>query len=211
MLDNLVKIYDEFTKGDRVQNLSQLAQEEHLSFEKRQPFGQQTTDIKGFKIFSGKGSKRLIGILSRPPKTIIDARIRFYDYLVTKDLETKSHSVIELFVKDMDTDYFIIEPKGAIGKMKNIFYSAPLLFPELKEFHKSFRVNYEHPDDVYLLKRSALDLMTQYPEMTCEAEGNYFLFYRRKKVMEVQEIIPCMEFAEEFISLLCYDDSEDFV
>lgn len=210
MLDNLIKIFDDFTKGGRIQDLTQLAHEEQLSLENRQTFGQQATEIKGFKIFSGKGSKRFIGILSRPPKGF-DGGIRFYDYLVTKDLETHSHSIIELFVEDFDTDYFIIEPKGTIGKMKNIFVSTPLIFPELKTFHKLYNIDFEYPDAIHLLKRSALRLIAQYPGITCEALGNYFVFYRRKKILQVQEIVPTMQFAEEFIGLMCYDDSEDYV
>jgi hypothetical protein len=210
MLDNLVKIFDDFTKGDRIQDLGQLAQEEKLSLTKRQSFGEQTTEIKGFKIFSGKGSKRLIGILSLPCKKFI-GKIKFYDYLVTKDLETKTTSIIEIYAEEIDTDYFIIEPKGAIGKMKNMFVSSPIVFPELKEFHKSFEIEYDNSQYDYLFKRSALELMNDYPRITCEGMGNYFLFYRRKKIIEVHDILPLVQFAEEFVRLMCYDDTEDYV
>lgn len=210
MLDNLVKVYDEFSKGGRVQDLEQLAREYKLSFTKRESFGKQTTEIKGFNIFSKKGAKRFIGILSLKSEKF-KGQIRFYDYLKTKDLETSTTSIIEIFCEDIYTDYFKISPKGAIGKMKGIFVSDQGYFPELIEFHSKFVISTEVEEEDLIIRESALNLILDFPKITCEADGNYFLFYFRKKEAKIQDIISTIDFAEEFVRLLCFDESGDFV
>ncbi len=210
MIDKIVTIFDDFTKGERMQDLAQLAKENNIPFKKKVSFGIQSTAIKGFKLFTGKGTKRLIGLLT-PSVGNFEGKIRFYDYLVTKDLETKTHSVIEVSMPGLYTDYFMIEPKGAISKMKSIFVTHPLIFPELKDFHAKFEVHSEEADDTSILKKSILSLMTEYPGLTCEAMDNQLIFYYKKKTIEVQRVLPMIHFAIEFVRLLCYDNSDDFV
>lgn len=210
MFDKIVTIFDDFTKGERMQDLAQLSRENDIPFEKKVSFGIQGTSIKGFKLFSGKGTKRLIGLLT--PKTKdFEGEVRFYDYLVTKDLETKTHSVIEVTMPGFSTDYFMIEPKGTISKMKSIFVTHPLIFPELKDFHAKFELHSEEADDTSILKKSALSLITEYPGLTCEAIDSHLIFYYKKKTIEVHRVLPMIHFAIEIVRLLCYDNSDDFV
>ena len=210
MLDNLVKVFDDFSKGGRVQDLAQLAKEYSFSFEKRQSFGVQPTEIKGFKAFAKKGTKRLIGISSTNPLKF-KGKVRFYDYLKTKDLETSTTSIIEIFCEDIFTDYLMIQPKGVIKKMKGLFSSDRIYFPKFKSFHSQFVITSEVDEEDSILRESALSLMLDFPKVTCEAEGNHFLFYVRKKDIKIQDIIPTMEFAEEFVRLICFDKTGDFV
>ena len=210
MLDKLVNLYDDIAKGGRIQDLEQLAVEHRLPFISRQLFGIQTTDIKGFKLFSKKGTKRLIGIMSISTQQF-KGSIRFYDYLNTKDLETSTHSVIEIYCENLYNDYFIIEPKGAFKKMKGLFTRQRKEFPQLKEFYSRFLISTRDPDALSVLKESALDLMIDFRKITCESEGNYFLFYRRKKEINVHDILPTVEFAEEFVRLIHFDHSGEYV
>jgi len=208
MLDNLVKIYDDFAKSGRIQDLEQLAKELGYPFAKRMPFGPQTTEIKGFNLFSKKGSKRFIGVISIPAKAF-KGSIRFYDYLNTRDLETSTHSVIEIHCEDLYTDEFIIQPKGALRKMKGLFVAPSNPFPHLKDFNSKFEISAYYEGSI--LKESALDLMVDFPGITCEAEGNYLIFYYRKKEIPIAEIIDIVAFAEEFVRLTKFDTSDDYV
>ena len=210
MLENIVQFFDEFTKSGRVQDLKQLAREQKFGFKKRSAFGSQITDIKGFKVFSGKGNKRFVGILSQSSDAF-KGEIRFYDFLVTKDLETKTTSVVEIFCEELFADYLMIEPKGTFSKMKGFFMSEEREFPSLDAFYNNFQITSKVPDASLILQASALDLMTQHPNIYCEMEGNHFIFYFRKKQMEIQNIVSTINFAEEFVRLLCFDRQREFV
>lgn len=208
MLDNLVKIYDDFTKGGRTQDLQQLAKELNYSFSKRDSFGTQTTEIKGLDIFSKKGTKRLIGVIDFP-STAFKGTIRFYDYLNTKDLETATTSIVEVRCEDLLTERFKIQPRGPLRKMKGLFLRSANPFSYLKEFNSKFEI--EEFDDGSLLKESAMELMTEFPGITCEAEGNYLVFYYRHKEVSIADIVSMVAFAEEFTRLTKDDLSGDYV
>jgi hypothetical protein len=210
MFESLVQVYDEFTKNGRIQDLKQLAKEQRFSFSKRVSFGSQITELKGFKVFAKKGTKRLVGLISQATEGF-KGEIRFYDFLRTYELETYTTSVIEIRCDELFAEYLTIQPKGALEKMKGIFVSEEKEFPHLQLFHQNFQISSRSPDASLLLKESVVDLMSQFPGLTFEAEGNYFLFYFRKKEMKIQQIIPNINFAEEFVRLLCFDQEGDFV
>ncbi|MBT8218459.1 MAG: hypothetical protein KJP00_01455 [Bacteroidia bacterium] len=210
MLDSLVNLYDEFAKSGRMLELQKLAQEQGLGFDKRAPFGIQPTAIKSFKIFQKKGTKRFIGIISDKLKDI-DGTIRFYDYARTRDLETFTRSVVEVRTDQLYADYLAIEPKGVFSKMKGYFTSEDIDFPELKAFYDQFQISTRDPDAGLILQPSALDLIIDQPNMHIEAEGNYFVFYTKKKELPVQDVLGLMDFAEEFVTRLILDQSRDFV
>ncbi len=210
MVDSLVKIYDEFFKSQRSQELEQLAREQQFSFTKRETFSQQLTEIKGFKIFNSKGTRRFLGIIAQD-LTDVKGQIRFYDSLRTKDLETKSQSILEIYCENIFADYLIIEPKSTFTKMKGFFVGTEEPFPNLHTFNQNFQISSKIPEASLLLKASALNLMIDFPGITFEALGNHFLFYYRKKELKPHEIVPLMDFGETFLNLLCFDNSDDYV
>jgi hypothetical protein len=210
MIDNLVKIYDEVFKSQRVQELEQLAAEKQFSFIKRAAFSTQLTELKSFKVFSSKGAKRFLGVIFQELEEL-NGMIRCYDYLNTKDLETKSQSIVEIYSEDLVADYLMIEPKSTFSKMKGFFVASESPFPHLETFNHNFQISSKIPEADLLLKESALKLMSFYPGLTFEAMGNHFLFYYRKREMKIPEILPLITFAEEFINLLRFDDMDDYV
>ena len=210
MFDSLVKLYDEFSKGSRVQDLAQLAKEHKFNFTKRQSFGQQKTEIKTFKIFKKKGTSRILGLMQQKTEGFT-GNIRFYDYLNTKDLETKTQSIVEVYCEQLFAENLRIEPKSTFSKMKGFFTSAKNIFPQLTDFHQQFQISYEDAEATLILNESALDLMIDFPGITIECSGNLFLFYYRKKEIPLLEIIPLIDFAEEFIRRICFDRTEDYV
>jgi len=210
MIDKLVNVFDQFMQGDRIQELSLLASDYKLSFYKRSPISAEVIEIRGFEVFGKKGTKRFVGIIGEPSNPF-KGQIRFYDYLRTKDLETKTTSVIEVYCEDIYTDYIKIEPKGTFAKMKGFFTTENQQFPDIKSFYQAFQISSKEEGGARWLNKSALQSMEDYPGMTIEASGNHFLFYYRNKQMPVQNIISMMEFAEEFVRLTCFDRSQDFV
>jgi hypothetical protein len=210
VIDNLIKVYDDLFKSERIKELAQVANEYQLPFEKRASFSDQILQIKGFKLFQVKGAKRFLGIISQAT-TDFPGHIRFYDFAYTKDLETYTTSVIEITSEELFSDYFLIQPKGTLTKFKDFFVADHKLFPRLDDFHANFEISTKTSDAMLLVRESALSLLTKYPHITVEAEGNHFLFYTRKKMMPVHKIINTINFAEDFVDLLYFDEEDDFV
>lgn len=210
MLDTLVDTFDDFFKSGRFKDLKQLAREHNLSYSKRQSFGDQSTAIKDFKLFEKKGTKRFIGILSDAAQGF-NGLLRSYDYLRTYELETTTMSVIEVFCEDIYTEYFMIQPKGAFGKMKDLFVPSYLLYPHLNQFNSAFEISTKHTDTIPPLNDEALDMVLDFPGITIEGEGNHFFFYYHKKEMKVPNILPTLDFAEQFVGLLSVENSGDYV
>lgn len=201
MLDKLVDLYDSWSKGARAKDLEQLASEFDLRYERRVEFGDQPSDIKSFNVFSKKGIKRFMGVM----ETDLEkgkGTARFYDYIRTKDLETFSRSVVEIYCEDIRTDYFFIEPKGIFTRTKHMFKPRLKIHPKLKTFHKKFYIDTISEEVQYVLNRKVLDLMLDYPNLKMEAKGHCFVFYLKKGEMPVDQIMPFIDFAEELVSLL---------
>jgi hypothetical protein len=210
MFENLVDFFDDFTKNQRIESLNTLAEENGFEYHKKEPFGNQPSQLKGFKATAMKGTKRLLGVCVLPLRGL-KGTIRFYDFLNTKDLETKTTSIIEIFTEDIFSEYLMISPKNAFGKMKGFFVSDKKDYPDQSEFYKNYHITTKNPEDDYHLKESVIKVFGQNPGLTMESEGNYFIFYNRKKEMKIPVILENIDFAEEVVQLFCFDNSEDFV
>ena len=210
MFDKLINIYDQWAKGGRAKDLEQLAREVNFRYDQRVEFGNQPSDIKSFKVFSQKGIKRFMGVMETDLEKG-NGTIRFYDYIRTKDLETYTRSVVEVYCEDLRTDYFKIEPKGFINRTKNIFKSGPKIFSDVKAFHKKFYIETESPEVKYVLNRKALDLMLDFPNLNMEAKGHCFVFYQKKEEMPIDQIMPLIDFAEELVGQLGTGEDSGYV
>lgn len=202
MFEDLVNIYDDFTKNERTQSLARFASENEFLFSKREPFGEQMTVLRNFEIFKGKGVKRFIGIVKIPSREGIEAEIRFYDSLKTKDLETKSTSILELSVPNFIGESFRIKPKNAAAKI----FSPSISKSPSARFKKRFKVegNVEISSTIKIL-------MLENPQLTVEGFRDTFLFYRRNKTIELNQILQFTDLAEEFVSHLESSYEDDFV
>lgn len=210
MIESLIKLFDEFTRRGRIDDLYQLSREYGFDFQKRVSFGQQATELKSFRIFRQKGIKRLLGILSLESEQF-NGHLRAYDFLRTKDLKMKDQTIIEIFCEDIFTDPVMIQPRSAFDIIKGFLVAEQRQFPKLTNFYQQYQISSPGQDDTLWLNEKALELMSKFQGLTLEAEGNYFLIYIRKKQMNAKEIMPILEFAEEFVRLTCFDRSADFV
>jgi hypothetical protein len=209
MLDELVKVFDDFTKKGRIQELETLSREHGIPFKRKMGYEKRPTKLKGFKPFVKKGTKRMIGVMEVTP-TQFEGEIKFYDYLRTKDLETKSQSTIEVYCKELDSPYCMVSPKSAFKKMKNIFVTEDMELPFVYEFHRKYFIS-EDTEDVFILRPSVMELMADHKGLTLEAKGDYLLLYYKNKEIKVHQVLEHLKLAEELVALICYDDSEDYV
>ena len=211
MLDKLVDFYDNWSKGARAKDLEQLAREFNFRYEKRVEFGSQPSDIKSFEVFSKKGLKRFMGVMETDLEKC-KGTVRFYDYIRTKDLETFSKSIVEVYCEDVRTDYFKIEPKGFFTRTKYLFKSKAKIQPRFKEFHKQFFIHTESREVQYLLNRKVLDLMLDFPKLQMEARGHCFVFYyNNSKEIPIGDVMPLIDFAEEVVNQLGTGEDEGYV
>lgn len=210
MVENLINIYDQFSKNGRLQDLAQLAKEQGNKYRKREPFGNQFTELKGFKLFSAKGSKRLLGIIEkRLPES--NANLRFYDFTKTKDLDTKSVSVVEVKMEEYFFDQFTISPNSGLNLVKSFFSSKTKIHPQLKTFHKHFKIDCSDANALLILNKSTLGLLENFHGINIEAKGKYIIFYYPQKELALEKVLGMMNLAEDFLATLLFDNSEDYV
>ncbi|GLR16211.1 hypothetical protein [Portibacter lacus] len=202
MFDELVNIYDDFTKNERTQSLSRLAFENDLTFVKRESFGNQSIDLRGFKIFKKKGVKRFLGIINIPLREDLEGAIRFYDYLVTKDLETKTTSIIEIYFPEINTDPFIISPKSGLSKL--------IKFQRKNSLESQFSKVFKKDLDIHLSEHQ-METMLANPKYTMEGDGSVFLYYRKNKQIDILELFDLIGTAEDFVLNFDGGNFDDFV
>ena len=176
MLDEFVQRFDELINRSRIQELNVLADEEGLPFKKRIKFSSQSTVLKSFKVFDKKGSKRFLGVIEDRCEEY-EGVIRFYDYLKTKDLETIHTSIIEIETALIDMPYVRIEPKGALKKLKGFFTSSSLPFSDFGKFHDAYHIS-DESEDISVLKKSMLDVVSDFVGLTIETNGPLVLIYK---------------------------------
>ena len=151
----------------------------------------------------------MIGMMDFQP-TQFKGSIKFYDYLRTYELETRTQSIVEVYCESLDLGYCRIIPKSALKKMKSIFITDRPDIADASEFFHTFHITDDSEDDSFL-KWSVMDMLLDYKGLTVEIDGNYLLLYYKHKEIKVNEILNHVALAEELVSLICYDDSEDFV
>lgn len=210
MFDQLVSVYDAWSKGGRAQDLEQLAMEYEFKFSKREPLGQQVSQIKGFELIKKKGTSRLLGIIEGD---LIEGEgiLRAYDFLRTQDLETMTTTVIEIYSESVRVDYFKISPKGFFSGAMKMFKRYPKPFPKEKAFHKQFIIQSKSRHLETILTPELMDLMLDEPDLTMEGYGSYFIFYKKNKTLPVLEIMPNVAYAEECVGLLARGESSGYV
>jgi len=210
MFDQLVSVYDSWSKGGRALDLEQLAMEHEFQFSKREPLGTQLSQIKGFDLIKKKGTSRLLGILEGE---MIDGEglLRAYDFMRTQDLETYTTTVIEICSDVVDVDYFKITPRGFLSGAKKLFKKYAKPFPRIKAFHKQFFVETKSPQIESTITPDVMNLLLEEPDLTVEGCGAFFIFYKKNKTLPVLEIMPKVAFAEEVVNLICKGESSGYV
>ena len=209
MLDKLVQLYDDNVRADRFRAMEMLAREYQLNYNKRELFGHLPTAVQNFEVFSGKGKKRLLGIVADKPVEF-SGTLRAYDYVVTKDLQTTAQTILEITHADLCMPYCRIEPKGMFLKMRDLLVVQHNFYPELKEFHRKYKVStHEGIPPERAVNAGSLDLLGRHDDLTVEFDEEYILLYRENKELKPREIMELMDFAEVFAGGLNTGTSEE--
>ena len=209
MLDKLVQLYDDNVRADRFRALEKLALKYQLQYSKRELFGHLPITAQQFEVFSGKGKKRLLGIVTDRP-TEFSGTIRAYDYVATKDLQTSAQTVIEVTHHNLCMPYGRIEPKGMFHKMRDMLIIQQNFYPELKEFHRQYRIStHEGIPPERAINAGSLDLLSRQSDLTVEFDEEFILIYQEGKELPPRRIVELMDFAEIFAGGLNSGTSEE--
>lgn len=201
MIESLVRLYDDNTRTARFADLRQLATEYNMEYEKRLSVGHLPTPLKSMRAIDSNGVRRLLGVISDPTREF-RGRLRCYDYLRTKDLETKAQTIIEITRDDIRLPYFRIYPKSILSKARDLFVVQHPFFPDLEDFHTRYQVETEDIPPENILVPAALELLSTRTGLTVEGRDQFVIFYRDGKEMEVPEIASILDFAEGVVALL---------
>ncbi len=201
---------DKFRSDDRILELATFAEQYQLGFVKRDRFGPQDHRIKGFKIFSGKKGKRLRGIISNPEPSL-PCSSRIYDYHYYGDGGTKKTTIIEIKSSDIVVPTFIIQPKGGIKRLKEMFFKDRSIIKD-ETFNEHYEIYSEDQEWVAnTFDDNLLDLLLSKEKITIEGSRNYLLVYYKKKRIDMDKLIKEYEFALDVFDQLAGNQGQNFV
>lgn len=201
-------VIHKFWKSDRVRELSQVAKEASFRFKSRVHFSEQPSILRGFHLFRGSKSRRLIGLMSKEEKDYA-LKTRIYDYIYYGNAGKKKTTVFEIQQSAIDLPSFSIQPKGAISKVKGLFMAEETLFP-VPEFNAQYRISCTHPASILeTLNESFLELLATKKGMRVEGNGSYLLFYTKNKRTPTHKIIAEYNFVLHLWDQLLYGESEE--
>lgn len=201
MIESLVRLYDDNTRTARFADMQQLAREYEMRYDRRMSAGSLPVTLKSFEAFERGGVQRLLGVLEDQTREFT-GKLRCYDYLRTKDLDTTAHTIIEITRRDIHLPYFRIQPKRTFSKMRDLFVVQHPFHPELTDFHARYEVTTEELPPERILSPAALELLGTRTGFTVEGRDQFIVFYRRKKEMEIPDLAETLDFAEGVVSLL---------
>ena len=209
IVEILVDLKDRVWKNDRVEELSQLAQEQNFQFSKREKFAEQDYKIKEFRLFKNKKGIRFKGILSySDPEKGFNGRI--YDYFGFVDGEETKTTVVELFHPEIRLQKFEICPKRTIRWAKEIIIRESPLFKDLERFNAFYEIRTDFPQKAQRdLNEFALDMISNKKNIRLEGDGNYIVAYYRNKQIPVRNIMEEHQFLVDVATLLLDPPSEE--
>ncbi|MFK7979707.1 MAG: hypothetical protein AB8G86_06975 [Saprospiraceae bacterium] len=199
-------------QDDRVLAFRRLAEEEGFDLHDRERFGNQEIGIKGFQLFKGKRGKRLKSVLYKTERNS-SLKTRIYDYAYFGDSKTRTTTVIEFYLPQWNFSEMLIRPKSNLHKMKAFFGKQRMLFPEVAHFHKAYHIYAPNAENLkYELNEEFVDLMAEQKRIWMEANGNFILFYIKRKPIPLGQLMETYEFAQDLLEVLIHGhSSEEYV
>jgi len=142
----------------------------------------------------------------------IYARLSIFDFHTAGNNKTRKTSVIEIKCTDHFFDEFYIRPKNALHGLQEIFLSREPFFPELTKFNDKYILEYDAFNKANIpLNSAALSLLSTTKDTYIEAKGNQIIFYSKKYRLSPEELEEGLTFAENFVSKLLFDNTDNFV
>ncbi len=207
------EIFDDFKssiwKDDRLYGMRQIANEEKFQLKERERFGPQANALKRFQLFKGKRGKRLKNILYKIDRNT-SLKTRIYDYVYFGDSKNRSSTVVEFYLPQWNFSKMLIRPKNSLHKMKELFGKGKLIFQDLKEFHKKYRIDAKNLEHLtYELNEEFLDLLADQQRIWVEANGNFILFYFKNKEVPTDQLVDNYEYVLDLLDCLLHGHSNE--
>ena len=204
-------ILDKIFSSSRVEELKQFAYQERYDYKRKGRLTKVPPYFDWFRLLK-KGNFRTMHhhIVGDFPS--IYATLHIYDFHAAGNNKTQRTSVIEINCFDKYFDDFYIRPRNVLHEIKDLFLNREPFFPELTEFNENYILEYDAFDKQNTpLNSAALRLLLSTQDTYIESKGNQIIFYSNKNRLSPEELREGLTFAEDFVSKLLFDNTDNFV
>lgn len=201
-------ILDRVFPSSRGEELKQFAYQEGYSYSRQGLFAEVPHYFARFRLLK-KGSMRAAHHFISGELPSVYSKLSIYDFHTNKKKEKTT--VIEIKC-NQTFDEFYIRPKSALFGIKNLFLSREPFFPELTAFNEKYILEYDAFNKSNIpLNSAALRLLSTTKDTYIESKGNQIIFYSNKYRLSPEELEEGVTFAENFVSKLLFDNTDNFV
>ncbi|MCP4125353.1 MAG: hypothetical protein GY751_26770 [Bacteroidetes bacterium] len=191
---------DRIWKDDRLLDLQQIARENNWRFHTEARFPEQPTGLKQFKLFKGKKSKRVRGVVSTKEKDR-PFSTRIYDYIYYGETRKRKTTVLEFYHQGIDLHNFKIHPKSKMKQFKEIFVRQDEEFYLQDTFFSKYELVYDRNRSIKLnLNDDILKLICSRKGIRIEGNDHYLLVYYRNKIISAADLKKEYSFAKELFT-----------
>lgn len=202
-------IVDRIFPSSRGEEMKQYAYQEGYNYRRQGIFVEVPHYFARFRLLK-KGSMRTVHHFISGDLPSVYSKLSIYDFHTNK--KTEKTTVIEIKCTNQSFDEFYISPKRALHGLKSIFLNRELFFPELTEFNDKYVLEYDAFNKANTpLNSAALRVLSNMRDTYIEAKGNQIIFYSKKYRLSPEELEEGVTFAEEFVSKLLFDNTDNFV
>jgi len=191
---------DRIWKDDRLLDLQQVARENKWRFQSEGRFPEQPSRLKQFRLFKGKKSKRVRGLITAREASL-PVSTRIYDYVYYAETRKRNTTVLEFHHSGIDLHDFKIRPKGKMKQFKEIFVRQEEEFYLQDTFFSKYELVYDRNRSIKLsLNDDILKLACSRTGLTIEGNDQYVLVYYKNKTIAPSDIRKEYLFALELFT-----------
>jgi hypothetical protein len=174
VIDDIVSI---FRSDPWIEARREIASANNWRFSQRKAFAGEVPEILGFRLFKGKGARRMTAVLEA--STSKGGHFRFYDYLRYNDLKKKKEITVFEFVHPaLNFPAFRIQPRRSLSRIRDMFVTSDLMMPTTPDFNARYAVDTADPgtfkDNVNI---EFLDMVGDEPGWKYEGKGRALIAY----------------------------------
>ncbi len=204
-------ILDRVFPSSRGEELKQFAYQEEYNYKRQGRLAGVPYYFARFRLLK-KGDFRTVHHFISGELSSIYAKLSIFDFHTAGNNKTKKTTVIEIKCDSQSFDDFYIRPKNALHGIKGLFLNREPFFPELTEFNEKYVLEYDAFNKSNIpLNSAALRLLSTTKDTYIESKGNQIIFYSNKYRLSPEELREGITFAEDFVSKLLFDNTDNFV
>lgn len=204
-------LLDRVFPSSRGEELKQFAYQEKYNYKRQGRLAGIPYYFDRFRLLK-KGDLRTVHHFITGELPSIYGNLSIFDFHTAGNNKTRKTSVIEIKCANQSFDDFYIRPKNALHGLQEIFLSREPFFPELDEFNEKYILEYDAFDKANIpLNSAALCLLVDNKDTYIESKGSQIIFYSNKYRLSPEELREGLTFAENFVSKLLFDNTDNFV